>query len=97
MAARTRRVGRTPGAPAARGNQRVRAVELAPEVAAPFLEAGLRPVMGAPVFGSSIAGWYEVDRGSTADDYVASARRQPPFRADGGRPNMAGRRSSGMK
>ena len=39
----------------------------------------MRPVMGAPVFGSLIAGWYEVDRGSTAADYLASARRHPAF------------------
>ncbi len=62
-----------------RRDRRMTAVELAPEVAAPFLEAGMRPVMGAPVFGSLIAGWYEVDRGSTAADYLASARRHPAF------------------
>ncbi len=50
-----------------------------PEEAAPILEAGLGPVMAAPVFGSMIAAWYGVDRRSTADDYLAAARRHPAF------------------
>jgi deazaflavin-dependent oxidoreductase (nitroreductase family) len=55
------------------------AVELTPEVAAPLLEAGLAPVIGAPVFGSMIAGWYGIDRSSTKDDYLAAARQHPAF------------------
>jgi len=59
--------------------QTVRAVELGAKEAAPFLEAGLRPVIKAPVFGSMIAGWYGIDRHSTTDDYLAAARRHPAF------------------
>jgi deazaflavin-dependent oxidoreductase (nitroreductase family) len=62
-----------------RRDHRMRAVELAPEDAAPFLRAGLEPIMGMPLFGSMIAGWYEVDRSSTPEDYLASARRHPAF------------------
>jgi deazaflavin-dependent oxidoreductase (nitroreductase family) len=57
----------------------VRAVELEPEVAAHFLEAGLRPVMKVPLMGSMIAGWYGIDRRSTTEDYRAAARRHPAF------------------
>jgi deazaflavin-dependent oxidoreductase (nitroreductase family) len=62
-----------------RRDRRMTAVELTPEAAAPFLEAGLKPVMGAPMFGSMIAGWYGVDRSSTSEDYLASARQHPAF------------------
>lgn len=62
-----------------RRNRRMRAVELAPEVAAPILEEGMRPVMGMPMFGSMIAGWYGIDRGSTSGDYLAAARLHPAF------------------
>ena len=62
-----------------RRDRRMTAVELSPDMAAPFLEAGLKPVMGMPVFGSMIAGWYEVDRSSTKEDYLASAHRHPAF------------------
>jgi deazaflavin-dependent oxidoreductase (nitroreductase family) len=62
-----------------RRQQAVTAVEIAPDDAAPFLEAGLRPIVGAPVFGAMIAGWYGIDRDSTADDYLAAARRHPAF------------------
>lgn len=55
------------------------AVELRPEVAAPFLEEGMRPVLGVPVFGSMIAGWYGIDRDSTAEDYLAAVRQHPAF------------------
>jgi deazaflavin-dependent oxidoreductase (nitroreductase family) len=57
----------------------VRAVELKPEVAAPFLEAGLRPVMKVPLIGPMIAGWYGIDRRSTTEDYAAAASRHPAF------------------
>ena len=53
--------------------------ELAPDVAAPILETGLRRVMAAPMFGSMIAGWYGVDRDSTAADYRAAAEQHPAF------------------
>jgi deazaflavin-dependent oxidoreductase (nitroreductase family) len=62
-----------------RRNRRMSAVELTPEVAAPILAEGMRPVMGMPMFGSMIAGWYGIDRNSTADDYLAAARRHPAF------------------
>jgi deazaflavin-dependent oxidoreductase (nitroreductase family) len=62
-----------------RTNHRMTAVEIPPEVAGPVLEAGMRPVMGAPIFGSMIAGWYGVDRSSTAEDYLAAARLHPAF------------------
>ena len=62
-----------------RRNRRMGAVELAPEVAAPILEEGMRPVMGMPMFGSMIAGWYGIDRGSTPADYLAAARLHPAF------------------
>jgi deazaflavin-dependent oxidoreductase (nitroreductase family) len=62
-----------------RTNHPMTATEIAPEVAAPALQAGMRPVIGAPVFGSMIAGWYGVDRDSTAEDYLASARLHPAF------------------
>ena len=62
-----------------RTNRRMTAVELTPEAAAPMLEAGMRPVMGMPMFGAMIAGWYGVDRSSTSADYLASARQHPAF------------------
>jgi deazaflavin-dependent oxidoreductase (nitroreductase family) len=62
-----------------RTDHRMTAAELTPEVAAPFLEAGMQPVMGAPMFGSMIAGWYGLDRTSTTADYLESARRHPAF------------------
>jgi deazaflavin-dependent oxidoreductase (nitroreductase family) len=62
-----------------RTNRRMTAVEIAPEVAAPALEAGLKPVLGAPLFGSMIAGWYGIDRSSSPDDYLAAARQHPAF------------------
>jgi deazaflavin-dependent oxidoreductase (nitroreductase family) len=57
----------------------VRAVELTPDVAAPFLEAGLRPVMKVPLMGPMIAGWYGIERGSTTADYEVAARLHPAF------------------
>jgi len=57
----------------------VRAVELTPDVAAPFLEAGLRPVMKVPLIGPMIAGWYGIERGSTTADYEVAARLHPAF------------------
>jgi deazaflavin-dependent oxidoreductase (nitroreductase family) len=62
-----------------RTDRRMTAVELTPEAAAPTLEAGMKPVMGMPVFGSMIAGWYGLDRSSTAEDYLAAARLHPAF------------------
>ncbi len=62
-----------------RRDRRMTAVELAPDVAAPILEAGLRPVLAAPIFGSMIAGWYGIDKASTAADYAVSAQRHPAF------------------
>jgi hypothetical protein len=62
-----------------RTNHRMTAVELTPEIAAPILEAGMEPVLGAPVFGSMIAGWYGLDRNSTTDDYLVAARQHPGF------------------
>lgn len=62
-----------------RRRQEVTAVEMAPDEAARYLEAGLQPVLGAPLFGSMIAGWYGIDRQSTAADYLAAARRHPAF------------------
>ena len=62
-----------------RRDRRMTAVEITPEAAAVKLEAGLRPVMGMPVFGSMIAGWYGVDKGSTKADYLAAAQAHPAF------------------
>lgn len=62
-----------------RRRQDVTAVEVAPEEAAQFLEAGLGPILARPLFGSMLAGWYGVDRSSTAADYLAAARRHPAF------------------
>ena len=62
-----------------RHDRRMTAVQISPDVAAPILEAGLRPVMGMPVFGSMIAGWYGIDRQSTAADFRASALQHPAF------------------
>jgi deazaflavin-dependent oxidoreductase (nitroreductase family) len=62
-----------------RSNRRMSAVELTPEVAAPFLAEGMRPVMGMPMFGSMIAGWYGIERSSTPADYLAAARLHPAF------------------
>ncbi len=62
-----------------RTNHRMTAVEIAPEAAASALESGMQPVLGVPVFGSMIAGWYGLDRSSTPDDYLAAARRHPGF------------------
>jgi deazaflavin-dependent oxidoreductase (nitroreductase family) len=55
------------------------AVELTPDEAAPILEAAVLPALGMPVFGSMLKGWYGVDRDSTPDDYLASARLHPAF------------------
>jgi deazaflavin-dependent oxidoreductase (nitroreductase family) len=62
-----------------RRDRRMTAVEISPDVAAPILEAGLRPVMRISVFGSMIAGWYGVDRQSTAADFRAAALQHPAF------------------
>jgi deazaflavin-dependent oxidoreductase (nitroreductase family) len=62
-----------------RTDHRMTAVELTPEAAAPFLEAGLRPVLRTPLFGSMIAGWYGIGRSSTSADYLAAARLHPAF------------------
>jgi deazaflavin-dependent oxidoreductase (nitroreductase family) len=62
-----------------RTDHRMTAVELTPEAAAPFLEAGMQPVLKTPVFGSMIAGWYGVDRDSTSADYLVAARLHPAF------------------
>jgi deazaflavin-dependent oxidoreductase (nitroreductase family) len=62
-----------------RTNHRMTAVELTPEIAAPILEAGMEPVLGAPVFGSMIAGWYGLDRNSTTENYLEAARQHPGF------------------
>ena len=62
-----------------RTNRRMTAVELAPEVAAPLLEAGMQPVLGVPVFGSMIAGWYGLDRSSTAGRLSRRRPRHPGF------------------
>jgi deazaflavin-dependent oxidoreductase (nitroreductase family) len=62
-----------------RRRQTVDATEVGADEAAPFLEAGLRPVMSTPVFGSMVAGWYGIDRTSTSADYLAAARRHPAF------------------
>jgi deazaflavin-dependent oxidoreductase (nitroreductase family) len=62
-----------------RREQRMIARPLDPETAAPFLEAGLKPVMRVPGMGSMIAGWYQIDRSSTSTDYLASARQHPAF------------------
>jgi deazaflavin-dependent oxidoreductase (nitroreductase family) len=62
-----------------RRDRRMRAFELTPEVAAPYLEEGMRAVLGMPIFGSMVAGWYGIDRRSTAEDYRAAARRHPGF------------------
>jgi deazaflavin-dependent oxidoreductase (nitroreductase family) len=57
----------------------VTAVELDPDEAGPILQGGMAPVLKAPVFGPMIAGWYGIDRDSTAADYSASAHRHPAF------------------
>jgi deazaflavin-dependent oxidoreductase (nitroreductase family) len=62
-----------------RTNHRMTAVELEPDVAAPILEAGMKPVLGAPMFGSMIAGWYGLDRNSTTENYLEAARQHPGF------------------
>jgi deazaflavin-dependent oxidoreductase (nitroreductase family) len=62
-----------------RRHRRMRAVELTPEVAAPYLAEAMRSVIGIPMFGSMIAGWYRIDRGSTSEDFLASARQHPAF------------------
>ena len=53
--------------------------ELTPEVAAPNLEAGLKPVMNVPLIGPMIAGWYGIGRSSTSADYLTAARLHPAF------------------
>jgi deazaflavin-dependent oxidoreductase (nitroreductase family) len=62
-----------------RRNRRMRAVELTPEIAAPYLEEGMRSVIGMPMFGSMIAGWYGINRSSTSADFLAAARQHPAF------------------
>jgi deazaflavin-dependent oxidoreductase (nitroreductase family) len=62
-----------------RRRQKVEASALAPEAAARYLEAGLRPIMRVPVLGPMIAGWYGIDKRSTAEDYLAAANRHPGF------------------
>lgn len=62
-----------------RRDQRMHAVELTPDVAAPYLEEGMRAVLGVPIFGSMVAGWYGIDRSSTTEDFLAAARQHPGF------------------
>ena len=57
----------------------VRAVEIEPAEAARYLEIGLRSVLRVPLVGPMIAGWYGIDRHSTATDFAASAARHPAF------------------
>jgi deazaflavin-dependent oxidoreductase (nitroreductase family) len=64
---------------AGRRGRRVQAVEVDTAIAARVLEVGLRPVLKVPVMGTMIAGWYGIDRHSTADDYREAARRHPAF------------------
>jgi deazaflavin-dependent oxidoreductase (nitroreductase family) len=64
-----------------RGRRRrtVRAVELDPETAARVLAAGIPSVVRVPIVGPMIAGWYGLDRSSTAADYAESAHLHPAF------------------
>ena len=64
-----------------RGRRRheVRAVEVDETTAAHALEVGLRSVMRVPRIGPMIAGWYGIDRRSTAADFAESARHHPAF------------------
>lgn len=62
-----------------RHRRRVRAVELDPVIAARVLAAGIPPVVRVPVVGPMIAGWYGLDRRSTAADYARSAELHPAF------------------
>src|SRR5262249_51849835 len=62
-----------------RRHRRVRAVEIDHATAAHALQTGLRPVMRVPFLGSMIAGWYGIDRRSTAADYARSAELHPAF------------------
>ena len=62
-----------------RRRETVAAVELTPEEAAPFLEAGLRDVMRVPGIGPMIAGWYGLDPRSTSKDVLEAARTHPGF------------------
>jgi deazaflavin-dependent oxidoreductase (nitroreductase family) len=55
------------------------AIELAPDAAAPILEAGLGRFIGVPLIGPLVAGWYGITRSSTAADYLEAAGRHPAF------------------
>jgi hypothetical protein len=62
-----------------RWRQDIEATELEPSVGAPILAAGLQPVMRLPGLGAVIAGWYGINRASTAADYLEAARLHPGF------------------
>lgn len=62
-----------------RRRETVAAVELTPDEAAPFLEAGLRAFMRVPGIGPMVAGWYGISRDSTTEDVLDAARRHPGF------------------
>jgi deazaflavin-dependent oxidoreductase (nitroreductase family) len=62
-----------------RRSEPVVAVELAPEAAAPILQAAFAKVLKVKGFGTMIGGWYGVTSASTDDDYRASALVHPGF------------------
>jgi deazaflavin-dependent oxidoreductase (nitroreductase family) len=55
------------------------AVELAPEVAAPIMEAGFKPFLKIKGFGSLVGGWYGLTAESSSADYLAAARGHACF------------------
>jgi deazaflavin-dependent oxidoreductase (nitroreductase family) len=57
----------------------VRAVELAPEAAGPVFREALVPYLRSRVGAAILVRTFEVRRDSTAEDFVALARRHPMF------------------
>lgn len=62
-----------------RRRRSVDAVEMRPSDAATQLEAGMRDVLRAPLFGPMIAGWYGITAASTSADYLVAAGLHPGF------------------
>ena len=62
-----------------RSQEPVEAVELAPELAGPVFRAALAPYLRSRVGASILGRTFGVRRDSTAEDFVALARRHPMF------------------
>jgi deazaflavin-dependent oxidoreductase (nitroreductase family) len=71
----------TPEAVVSKGRRTedVEAIELTPEQAGPILRTGLTPYLRSRASRAVLGRFFDIGVDSTADDYVAEARRHPVF------------------